>query len=618
MVQVRKSWYRFHVRTASSLSFLVLGGILSGFACSSESLPTGCPEGTRYFRGQCLIGHEVRLNSVGYLPERAKFASFQGTSPGFVLKDAESGDVVYSGTAQGPTRNRDTNEQLYRADFSDFDDEGRYFVEIEAGRSAVFEIGQTSLDHALDAVMLGLYGQRCGEAVNFQYGELSYFHQQCHMQDASLARVGEGSRGDTGGWHDAGDYGKYTRNGAFAVSFLVRAYEQFPEFLEGRAFDIPETGDAVPDILDEARVELEWLLKVQFDDGSFSHKVTAENFEVDIMPEADNQPRFFVSASSTSTANAVAALAQAARVYEPFDAAFAEKCLAAARRGQEFLGANPEPLSAIQDDINTGNYGCATSSCTDQDQDERLWALAELWETTGEEAFLEELEVKVRAASVRANFDWADVENLGLCTYALSDRPGRDPDLVAEVQFELQRIARFIADNSQDHGYGRGFEYYYWGANGSIARLSYNLIAAHRLAPDAGLLDVLTAQLDHLLGHNAYSRSFVTGLGADPVMRPHHRPSIADANFEPWPGLLIGGPHAQGQSDPLAQDYPALAWTDEAANYWHNEIAINWSTAMAYALVAALATRGDETAACQPDCLVDPGVGGAGGQSPGE
>src|SRR5690606_21917341 len=133
-------------------------------------------------------------------------------------------------------------------------------------------------------------------------------------------------------------------------------------------------------------------------------------------------------------------------------------------RGQEFLGANPEPLSAIQDDINTGNYGCATSSCTDQDQDERLWALAELWVTTGEEAFLEELEVKVRAASVRANFDWADVENLGLCTYALSDRPGRDPDLVAEVQFELQRIARFIADNSQDHGYGRGFEYYYWGA----------------------------------------------------------------------------------------------------------------------------------------------------------
>lgn len=556
--------------------------------------------------GRCLHDLPIALNGEGYLPARAKRAVFIGESPSFKIIDSKSGKVVLNGKADGPTTSPDTDQVVYVADFSELSEKGNYYVEANGKRSGTFAVGRDALNPALDAAMLGLYGQRCGEKVSLSFANYDFHHQACHLAPASLSRVGsDEERDDSGGWHDAGDYGKYVRNGAFAVAFLLKAYEHFPGYLNDRQFEIPEKGGAVPDILDEARVEVEWILKAQFDDGSFAHKITAEHFEAEILPKADTQARFFFSTSTTSTADGVAVLAQAARIYEEFDKTFSEKCLVASRRGQEFLDEHPEAIVSEQlpNGEGTGTYAWSPG---DDGQADRLWAYAELWETTGEENFLEQFEALASGMAVSHNFDWGNPTNLGIVTYLDSKRQGRDDATVESKTRELFGTTDAIAQAARTDEFGRGFGSYFWGSNGVIVRMSFNLAAAHRIHKNTDYLDAMTSQIDHVLGRNGFARSFVTGLGVNPVMFPHHRPSSADAVPVPWPGLLIGGPHGSKPE--------GLAWEDDPDNYQNNEIAINWNTALIYALVAAQATMNDESAECSPNCLPpEPGLGGAGG-----
>lgn len=585
-----------------SLSSLTLGW---GAACNSSDPQPLCGEGQAKVDGVCLLDLPIAINGEGYFAERSKKAVFMGESDRFEVVDARSGDVVMSENAEGPSTSADTGQTVYVADFTEITQAGEYYIAANGQRSGTFAVGKGTLDRALDAAMLGLYGQRCGERVHLEFDDHSFDHGACHLAPALMSRVGSSEeRDDTGGWHDAGDYGKYVRNGAFAVAFLLKAYEHFPEHLETREFEIPEKGGAVPDILDEARVEVEWILKAQFDDGSFAHKITAEHFEASMMPTSDNQDRFFFSTSTTSTASAVALLAQAARVYEAFDDKFSEKCLKAAKRGQDFLDDHPEAILSEQlpNGEGTGTYAWEP----DEGHADRLWAYAELWETTGEAGYLGRFEESAADFRVSYNFDWGDPTNLAVMTFLDSNRAGRDPALVESKTRELFQTADGIADAASNDAFGRGFDSYYWGSNGVIVRMSFNLAAAHRVHKNTKYLDAITAQIDHVLGRNGFARSYVTGLGINPVRFPHHRPSASDSVPVPWPGLLIGGPHG---SDPQG-----LAWEDDPDNYQNNEIAINWNTALIYALIAAQATRTDESDSCWPDCLPpEPAMGGAGG-----
>ena len=113
---------------------------------------------------------------------------------------------------------------------------------------------------------------------------------------------------------------------------------------------------------------------------------------------------------------------------------------------------------------------------------------------------------------------------------------------------------------------------YYWGSNGSVARTSMVLDLASRLSGDPTYLDVAIDQLGFLFGRNHYNRSQVTGLGLAPPMSPHHRPSVADGNVDPFPGLLVGG------------GTTASNWVDDRTMYTVNEVAINWNAPLVYAL----------------------------------
>src|SRR5437763_4574961 len=212
-------------------------------------------------------------------------------------------------------------------------------------KSVSFPIKDDVFRGVLVHAMLGLLGQRCGTGVKIAVDNQSWTHGTCHTQDASQKFL-DGVLMDTirpslRGWHDAGDYGKYTTNGAFTVGMMLHAYERFEPLLSALTLPVPETGGAFPDFLDEVKWELDWLLTTQIDDGSVSFKVTAENFEsLTVMPEQDGSRRYYTPISTSATADFAAVFAQASRVYRPFDADLADSYLAAARKAYDFLKAN--------------------------------------------------------------------------------------------------------------------------------------------------------------------------------------------------------------------------------------------------------------------------------------
>ncbi len=529
---------------------------------------------------------DIRLSSIGYLPNRAKVATLAAAATRFhVVRDAD-GSVVFDGDVASAGVTSDTGATVWLADFSALTESGRFHLEVDGvGRSVSFPIGDDVYREPLRLAMIGMYGQRCNTRVAITYEGRTWEHAACHMNDGRLDYIGGGQREGFKGWHDAGDYGKYTVNAGITVGAMLAAWKEFGAALSGLALPIPEGGDAVPDYLDEVRWELEWLLTMQYSgsDGRVSHKLTSRDFDPFEMPEADHLPRYFVPWSSAATADFVAVLAKAARIYRPYDAAFADRCLAAARVSYAFLVANPANHAADQSGFSTGGYSTG-------DSDDRLWAAAEMWETTGDSAALADFETRAAGQhpAIDSDFDWSNVRNLGMLVYFQSTRAGRSTALVEAIREGLLSAASTLVRNRDNNGYGRALTNYYWGANGSLARTCMVLQAANRVAPDPAYLDTCTDQIGWLFGRNQYNRSQVTGMGIDPPLHPHHRPSGADGVAPPWPGLLVGG----GDS--------ATDWVDEQSNYRVNEIAINWNSALIYALAGFLTSKVEAPVAASP------------------
>jgi endoglucanase len=517
----------------------------------------------------------VRVNSVGYLATHPKRVVVAAAASTFAVRRSDDDTIAFSDALSAPFHDDPTGQELAYGDFDGLSDEGSYYVDVpEVGRSATFTISGNPYGDAFRAVMRGFYGARCGTAVSFSYGDTTFSHAACHMKDADLKYLGApGQRRDgSKGWHDAGDYGKYTINGAFSAGILLAAWEDFGAALAPFDLGIPESGDGTPDFLDEIRWQIEWLLTMPYGngDGRVSHKLTSLAFDGFEMPESDSATRYFVPFGSAATADLAAVLAKASRAYRPYDPAFADRCLEAARLSYAWLTANPSDVSPDQSGFSTGGYGT-------RDPDDRFWAAAEIWEATGDAAALADFEARAAAYGnqVDSDFDWGNLRNLGVFTYLRSQRDGRSPVVLNALGTALLSAADRLVAARTANAFGRTVNYY-WGANGSVARTCMLLHVADQTQPNPSYRETCLDQLAYLFGRNQYGRSQVTGVGVMPPLHPHHRPSGADHNAAPWPGLLVGG--GRTPTD----------WVDDQSEYSVNEVAINWNAPLAYAIAAQL------------------------------
>ncbi|HVU25178.1 MAG TPA: glycoside hydrolase family 9 protein, partial [Opitutus sp.] len=365
----------------------------------------------------------LRVNSIGFLPDAPKRATIASDAAAFSVLRVADGAVVFHG-ATGPeihTAKADTDETVRVADFSALNAPGRYVVAVDGtGRSAPFTIGRAVWDTPLVAVMRGFYYWRCGTAVRGEWLGRTYAHAACHLEDGWLDEVGGGHvrHPSVGGWHDAGDYNKYVVNAGVTVGLLLQAWDLYGDQLANVALDLPESGNGTPDFLNEIRWELDWLFTMQLPDGRVYHKLSQRNFAYWGPPERDAADRYLSPWSTAATADFVAMFAAASRAYRPYDAAFADRCLAAAQLSWQCLAAHAKNVAPDLHAFHTGGYA-------PDDATHRLWAAVALWQATGEVACLRDFERR----SAGLKFDaggpgWGDARDLAFGAYLLATIPG--------------------------------------------------------------------------------------------------------------------------------------------------------------------------------------------------
>ena len=516
---------------------------------------------------------QMGFNSLGFLPASPKVASLQTDAEQFYIRNAENHQLIFEGALSAPQSQKDVNQTIRTADFSTLTEPGTYYLEIPGKyRSIDFDIQSDVYNEPYITTMRAFYLWRCGMAVSGEHQGKQYQQQACHLHDGYDDYLGNPShqRKGTGGWHDAGDYGKYTVNAGVTLGILFRAWEAFQPKLEQLTLNLPETAPGYPEFLKELKWETDWLLTMPYPDGSgrVSHKLTRQHFSGFIMPDQDQEKRYFTTFSSAATADFTAMMAQAARIFKPYDANYAQQCLDAALNSYQYLAGHPENVNFEQGDFTTGGYQ------TD-DADDRLWAAAELWETTGEARFLNDFETRMEAMNyaVDQNWDWGNVGNLGVFTYLLSSRSVKDSKIVNQLRDNTIATANTILEKSKQDVYARPLgDMYYWGCNGGVARQVVNLYVANQLNANGQYANAALDAIGHLFGRNRYNRSYVTGLGYNPPLFPHDRRSAADGITAPWPGYIVGG----GET--------ATDWVDDQDSYRTNEIAINWQAPLVFAL----------------------------------
>jgi len=597
------------VSSASVVALFLMAGCGSLFPSGGGGAPVGATTSNTP-----VTVHNVRVDTVGYAKGRAKIATVVLPSGMTSLSDPTaqvvdaSGTVVWPCTMTGPMTDPVMNNAVYYlADFSAFDTDGTYTLkapalgEGDAASSAPFRIAPDVMKGPLTVAMTAMTGQRCGTAVKIAVAGGTWQHAACHLKDAASLKYLTGEDkpySSVGGWHDAGDYGKYTNNGAFAVGMLLAAWEQFTPTLVTLTLPVPEHGkmadggtSPLPDFLWEVKWELDWLLTAQAasGNGGVPDKLTALMFEgYGTMPQADGQQRFFSGVGTAMAANFVAVMAAAARIYQAYAPADAAKYLAAAQQTYAYLQTTTDPPFAVNDDPNPSSTKnvFSTGHYAEGDDDNRIWAAAELWETTGDPGVLADFETRAMKASFANDFDWPNVQNLGLYTYLLSsraDKTSRDATIVANLTASLMSTADKLATTATTNIFGRAIgDSYYWGSNGSVARSAMTLATANAISPDPKYLDAIQMQADFLLGRNYYDRSQVTMVGYHPPVNPHHGPSSGDGIVDPWPGLLVGG----ANSTATMVKGSAYDWVDNAGNYEVNEVAINWNAPFIFATAA--------------------------------
>ena len=636
----------------ANFRFMFGGGLVpEGETICVDNVKLLDPEGNSVIQPEEPEVAAVHVNQHGYLPNLAKVATYKviaedyTTARDWQLVNAE--DVVI---ARGQTtvigEDANSGDVIHQIDFSSVTTPGTdYTLRVIEGSDPVvshpFDIRADLYELLKYEALSYFYHNRSGiEILASVVGDEKWARPAGHLDDNAVETFvcKEDPMADTcrtadvsGGWYDAGDHGKYVVNGGISAWTLLNQYERSTslgrnanDFAQGTmALPESETGNAMPDLLDEARWQVEWLLKMQIPAGeTFAgmayHKMHDDGWTgVGTAPHEDTKTRYIQAPTTAATLNLAAVAAQCARVYEAFDADLANRCLSAAETAYQAALDHPEMYAGVPEegDPNPERYSMTNGDGggmygDDEVRDEFFWASSELYISTGKQTYLQALKNSALYNRYAADdptpietlptslYHWGNTNGLGLMSILTRSRDTElDDDLVASARSLVLTLADNFVDYANQPGYNMPMDSTEldWGSNSGVVNNMMVLGVANDItcAQDTRYVDAMANGFAYLLGNNPLGKSYVTGYGENPLEQPHHRfwANAENADYPtPPPGVLSGGPNSSHATtgDPVsiarvAADCPAeTCYVDNIGSWSTNEITINWNSPFAW------------------------------------
>lgn len=584
---------------------------------------------------------KIALNQVGYFPNASKIAAYTHASDSLFKWELleSSGNVVASGQTLPFGRDEAAGESVHVIDFSAFARSGLgYSLRVGADKSFAFDIENDLYRQLKYDALHYFYHNRSGIAIEMPYaGQAKWTRPAGHLNSDKAVTCAPDVPCDyeldvRGGWYDAGDHGKYVVNGGITAWTLMNLWERtshlgtsLADFSDGK-MNIPERQNHQPDLLDEVRWEIEWMLRMQVPEGKpragmVHHKIhDAAWTALGIAPhEAEAKvPRFLRPPSTAATLNVAAVGAQCARVYREIDPEFAGHCLEAAEKAWRAAQANPSVYAPTSDSVGGGPYDDADVS------DDFYWAAAELWVTTHKAQYKKLVlasphhrQLRMRAGNSATSMTWGETDTLGKISIGLVPK-GADPATSGEMRMQVADAADEYLKYISATGYSVPFKggadgKYPWGSNSFIVNNALILALAYDFTGQRKYFDGAFEAASYLLGRNPLGQCYVSGYGSKPLSWPHHRFWAFQVNkrfpIAP-PGCLSGGPNSSlddpyVQAAGLAGCAPQKCFVDHIEAWSVNEISINWNAPLAW-LSAFLDERGPELTLENPDAPAPP------------
>lgn len=574
---------------------------------------------------------QIRVNQVGYYPDAKKVATLIGSASTWELKDS-SGRTVKSGSTKSFGLDKDSGDTVQLIDFSDFTQEGTYYLEAGGETSYEFKISKDIYSDLMYDALKYFYYNRSAQPIEAAYShDPSFARPAGHTRDVakcvefaeSSDRYGETYSLDvTGGWYDAGDYGRYVVNGGISAWTLLNMYERAlakgtaDKYYGDNTMNIPESGNRIPDILDEVRPELEFMLKMQTDRGKRAgmvhHKVHDDRWTALGLSPADDadRERVLKPPTTAATLNMAACAAMGSRLYKDIDPSFANELISAAEVAWEAAVKNPAIYAPFISTMGGGPYG------DDYVEDEFYWAACELYITTGKSQYYDyikksshflEMPVELTGGEAKHGFvgafDWGNTQGLGTISLLLNEDVLSSSERTT-LKNNIKKAADAWIAIQEKQGYGITIEQrpillddpslvgYPWGSNSFVVNQCIVFAYAYDISGEGKYYNALTTAMDYIMGRNPNNQCYVSGYGSVPLENPHHRwfAYQLDPKFpKAPPGWLSGGPNS-GLQDPWVKGMgwkpggfpPQKCFLDNIESWSTNEVTINWNAPLAW------------------------------------
>ncbi len=546
------------------------------------------------------VSEQILVNQIGYRSEADKWImiadpqigqnSDQPYTPGssVQLRLSSNDSVILTIPLvlwNGGSTHEASGDRVWQGQFTEITESGVYHIYDPHNdtKSWDFKIGPSIYNDILQGSIKSYYYQRSGTAITAQYGG-DWVHALAHvnnqnaslLHDASMGGVqgANTARNITGGWYDAGDYRKYTSWMADIVWDLGTAYEWWPNVF-GDNSNIPESGNNVPDILDEIKWEVDWMLKMQRDDGALYSGVFVISSDRGSNggigdPSLEDRSYYYANISTTATASGAASFAILSRLIAPFEETYpgyATTLREAAERAWNFLEANPGPIHYDH----TGFDNADANKSDSGDVRMRITAAAELFRLTGNARYQTFFDTYYADSSTKDGnhqpissgyFETGASFSIqrGMVTYTLTT--GATPTVVSKIKASLEEgIQRqtFGQRNNDPYKCFMWNGHYTWSSNGLKAQWAMLALWGVKLQVNPAMTSTYQALAEEYLhyyhGRNPLGWTYLTQaqrFGAKkPITRIYHGWFHEGTKWEanPAPGILAGGPNQFYQPD---------------------------------------------------------------------